>query len=197
MVGTVATGGPASARLDVLSTGYADDRVASTVTLVRDGTTVIVVDPGMVADRSLILDPLAALGVSPEAVTDVLISHHHPDHTINVALFPEARVHDFATTYDRDNWIDREPGDFALSPAVRLVPTPGHTDQDMTTVVRTEDGLVVLTHAWWSAEGPVDDPFARDREQLRASRQLILDMGPRLIIPGHGAQFAPDASTPL
>ncbi|MEO8776580.1 MAG: MBL fold metallo-hydrolase, partial [Candidatus Nanopelagicales bacterium] len=79
-----------------------------------------------------------------------------------------------------------------------LVPTPGHTDQDVTTVVRTDDdGVVVLTHAWWSAEGPADDPFARDREQLRASRQLVLDLGPRLIIPGHGAPFAPDASTPL
>ena len=35
------------ARLDVLCTGYAAERVASTVVLVRDGGAVIVVDPGM------------------------------------------------------------------------------------------------------------------------------------------------------
>ena len=40
-----------------------DDRVASSVTLVRAGDALIVADPGMVASRRRILDPLAALGV--------------------------------------------------------------------------------------------------------------------------------------
>jgi glyoxylase-like metal-dependent hydrolase (beta-lactamase superfamily II) len=85
-----------SAQLDVLTAGYAElPKVASTVVLIRDGDAVIVVDPGMVADRSLILDPLAALGVDPASVTDVVFSHHHPDHTVNAALFLRARVHDF------------------------------------------------------------------------------------------------------
>ena len=52
-------------------------------------------DPGMVARRSLITDPLLALGVALEAVTHVALSHHHPDHTMNVALFPNAEVVDF------------------------------------------------------------------------------------------------------
>jgi glyoxylase-like metal-dependent hydrolase (beta-lactamase superfamily II) len=83
-----------TARLDVLCAGYAADRVASTVVLIRDGAAVIVVDPGMVAGRNRILDPLAGLGVDPAAVTDVVLSHHHPDHTLNAALFERARVHD-------------------------------------------------------------------------------------------------------
>ena len=78
-----------AAQVDVLTAGYVGDRVASTVVLVRDGDLVAVVDPGMVADRARILDPLAALGVAPEAVTDVVFSHHHPDHTVNAALFRE------------------------------------------------------------------------------------------------------------
>ena len=40
-------------------------RDAATIALVRDGDARIVVDPGMVASRSLILDPLASLGVAP------------------------------------------------------------------------------------------------------------------------------------
>lgn len=43
----------------LLHAGYAHDRVASSIVLVRDGDALIVVDPGMVARRSLILDPLA------------------------------------------------------------------------------------------------------------------------------------------
>ncbi|MEO7745818.1 MAG: MBL fold metallo-hydrolase, partial [Actinomycetota bacterium] len=81
------TGLSRTARLDVLFTGYADDNVAGTVSLVREGDRVIVVDPGMVPDRSAILEPLGALGVSPDDVTDVVLSHHHPDHTVNIALF--------------------------------------------------------------------------------------------------------------
>ncbi|MEH0631010.1 hypothetical protein [Streptomyces stelliscabiei] len=27
------------------------------------------------------------------------------------------------------------------------------------------EGLVVLTHLWWTAEGPADDPFAPDRDR--------------------------------
>jgi len=83
-----------TAEVHVLTNGYVGDRVASTVTLIRDGESLIVVDPGMVANRGAILDPLANLGVDPGAVTDLVLSHHHPDHTLNAALFPEARVHD-------------------------------------------------------------------------------------------------------
>ena len=184
------------AKLDILTVGYATHHVASTCTLIRDGEKTIVVDPGMVADRSLLLDPLSRLGVGTADVTDVVISHHHPDHTLNVALFPKARVHDVFATYDRDLWIDHDPGDFVVSPSVGLTPTPGHTDQDLTTLVHTEAGLIALTHLWWDASGPADDPFAPDQTILSASRKRILAMGPALIVPGHGAAFAPTADTP-
>jgi len=76
-----------------LHSGYIREegsRVGSSITLVRDGDFLIVADPGFVRSRSLILDPLEALGVDPEAVPHVFFSHHHPDHTVNAALFPNA-----------------------------------------------------------------------------------------------------------
>ncbi|MGD0936981.1 MAG: hypothetical protein ABR922_20720, partial [Streptosporangiaceae bacterium] len=51
-----------TASLQVLSTGYLGGRFASTVTFVRDGTALIVVNPGMVADIESILRPLRHLG---------------------------------------------------------------------------------------------------------------------------------------
>jgi glyoxylase-like metal-dependent hydrolase (beta-lactamase superfamily II) len=182
---------PMPARLDVLVNGYADERVASTVTLVRDGDVVIVIDPGMVADRGQILDPLVSLGVRPEDVTDVVLSHHHPDHTLNVALFGRARTHDHWAIYQGDSWTDRDADGFALSPSVRLMATPGHTPQDITTLVETDEGLVACTHLWWSEEGPEDDPLASDPDELRRSRQKVLALGPVRIVPGHGAPFVP------
>ena len=186
-----------TAEVDVLVEGYADDRVAGTVTLIRDGAAVIVVDPGMVADRSLILDPLTALGVNADAVTDVVFSHHHLDHTLHAALFPHARFHDFQAIYQGDVWEDREAEGFAVGPNTTLLETRGHTDQDISTVVQTAAGVVVLTHLWWSAEGPLEDPFAPDAEVLRVSRERILALSPAQIIPGHGPAFVPGDTTPV
>ena len=181
-----------TARVDVLTTGYAGDRVASTVVLVRDGDAVVVVDPGMVAHRRLILDPLAALGVDPLDVTDVVLSHHHPDHTMNIALFTAARVHDHWAVYRDDLWEDRPAEGFEITPAIRLLETPGHTAQDITTLVGTGEGLTAMTHAWWSVDGPQDDPFAVDAGALEASRRRILAVAD-LVVPGHGAPFRPPA----
>ena len=187
-----------AAQLHVLTNGYADDRVASTVTLIIDGSQVTVVDPGMVADRSAILHPLDELGISPVEVTDVVLSHHHPDHTINVALFPNARVHDHQAIYRDDVWEDADAdGDGRLvSPGVRLIATPGHTPQDISTLITTAEGLVVCTHLWWHAAGPADDPYAEDREVLRLQRERILALDPTLVVPGHGAPFSVSATTP-
>jgi glyoxylase-like metal-dependent hydrolase (beta-lactamase superfamily II) len=180
-----------TARLDVLTEGYADDRVASTVVLVREGDAVIVVDPGMVASRARILDPLAALGVDPRQVTDVVFSHHHPDHTLNAALFTGARFHDHWAIYQDDVWTDRAADGYHLAPSVRLLATPGHSAEDISTLVDTDAGLVACTHLWWSADGPEVDPLAVDQAALEASRAALLALGPVLVVPGHGAPFAP------
>ena len=183
-----------AAELHVLCAGYAHERVASTVVLIQDEGRAVVVDPGMVYDRSRILDPLASLGVDPAEVGDVVFSHHHPDHTLNAALFERARFHDFWAIYERDTWTDRAADGFQLSPSVRLMATPGHTAEDITTLVETADGLVACTHLWWSEDGPAQDPRAEDQGALERSRARLLELGPSLIVPGHGAPFRPSAA---
>ncbi|MFP5308280.1 MAG: MBL fold metallo-hydrolase [Actinomycetes bacterium] len=177
------------ATVDVLFEGYVGDRVAGTVSLVRAGDRVVVVDPGMVPSRAAILDPLAALGVAPADVTDVVLSHHHPDHTVNIALFGEdVAVHDHWATYVRDEWRSRPAEGVELAPGVTLWETAGHTPQDVTTLVETDGGVVALTHLWWSgAIGP--DPRATDPDALRANRARVLEVA-TLLVPGHGAPFA-------
>jgi glyoxylase-like metal-dependent hydrolase (beta-lactamase superfamily II) len=182
-----------TADLHVLSAGYAGDRVASTVVLIRDDGELAVVDPGMVSSRRKILDPLEQLGVDPADVGDVVFSHHHPDHTVNAALFERARIHDFWAIYENDTWTDRPADGFQLSPSVRLMATPGHSAQDITTLVDTPDGLVACTHLWWHERGPVLDPRAEDQAALDRSRAKLLELEPVLIVPGHGAPFRPSA----
>ena len=185
-----------TARLDILVEGYArPPHVAGTVSLIRDADRVIIVDPGMVANRDLILTPLRALGVSPEEVTDIIVSHHHLDHTVNIALFPQVPIHDFQSVIEGDTFTFRPAEGVHLTPSIRLLATPGHTPQDITTLVGTPDDATALTHLWWTAEGPADDPYTHDREELRQQRKRVLDLATS-IIPGHGVPFRPAASTP-
>ena len=182
-----------SAEVHVLHEGYVglegdDERVSGTVTLIVDGAAVIVVDPGMVADRGALLAALAAHGPRQEDVTDVVFSHHHPDHTVNAALFQNARIHDHWAIYQGDRWLDRDAHGAVLAPSVRLLRTPGHTSEDISTLASTADGVHACTHAWWSAAGPEEDPLATDAAALKASRDLLLKVA-TVIIPGHGAPF--------
>jgi glyoxylase-like metal-dependent hydrolase (beta-lactamase superfamily II) len=185
----------ALAEVHILFTGYAGERVASTVAFVREGERRVIVDPGMVPDQHSILEPLAALGVAPEEITDVVFSHHHPDHTLNAALFPNARVHDFWAIYQGDRWESRPAEGYQLAPSIRLIETPGHTPQDITTLVGTSAGVVAFTHLWWHARGPAEDPLAADMAALHFGRARVLQVA-ALIVPGHGAPFVPGPGTP-
>jgi glyoxylase-like metal-dependent hydrolase (beta-lactamase superfamily II) len=190
-----ATPSESNAELHVLQVGSGSPRVRSTVSLVLDGDHVVVIDPGMAPSQAAILDPLRSHGVEPGDVTDVVISHHHPDHTVNVGLFGDARVHDHWAYYQHDIWTSRSAEGFAVSPSVLLWETPGHTPQDITTLVGTVDGLVAATHLWWRADGPVEDPFATDPRALGQHRVRVLGVAD-LILPGHGPMFTPGDDTP-
>ena len=172
----------------VLLEGSGSPSVRSSCSLVLDGDAVIVVDPGMAPSQAAILDPLRQLGVEPSDVTDVVISHHHPDHTVNVGLFGEARVHDHWAIYHHDVWTSRPAHGFAVSPSVMLWETPGHTPQDITTVIGTADGMVACTHLWWRASGPVDDPLATDNDAIHRHRPEVQAVA-KIIVPGHGPAF--------
>src|SRR5438067_1032237 len=69
-----------AAEFRILFTGYVGERVASTVSFVREGDVRVIVDPGMVPELAAILGPLAQVVDSPDEITDVIFSHHHPDH---------------------------------------------------------------------------------------------------------------------
>ncbi len=178
--------------VQLLHAGYTGDRVGSSIVLVRDGDATIIVDPGMVARRTLILDPLAELGVAPESVTHVFLSHHHPDHTINIALFPEAEVVDFWARYKDDLWLDHEGDGYRLAPKAQLWLTPGHTAEDASLIVEADDGVYAMTHLWWHQDrSPEIDPLGDDQAAIEAGRGRILAAAD-IVIPGHGGPFRVD-----
>ena len=163
--------------------------VGSSVSLIEDGDAIIVVDPGLVATREAILDPLRAHGHEAEDVTHVVLTHHHPDHALNAALFPRAEVVDAWARYVGDQWLDHAGDGYRLSPNVWLMLTPGHTSEDLTVMAETDAGVVACTHAWWHADRtPEVDPLAEDQAALETSRQRILASAD-VVVPGHDGPF--------
>lgn len=159
--------------------------VGGTIVLVRGGGITLVADPGMVRNDALILAALEKEGVATDDVTHVFISHHHPDHTMNIALFANAALVDFWAKYSGDLWEDHGD-DYELAAGIRVIQTPGHTEEDASLVVDTPEGTYVLTHAWpFSQINSSPDPLAWDQKALDQSRARILKIAD-WIIPGHG-----------
>jgi len=184
------------AMVDVLIAGHVEETAAGqsvhpSVSLVRDEDLVIVVDPGMLSDPGLLTDALRGHGVGSGDVTHVFVTHHHLDHTRNVGMFPTARVVDVDSVYDGSLWLSHDGDGHHLSDAVSVIETPGHAQECAALVVSTEDGTVVLTHAWWFADmTPVQDPLAWDQAALERSRERILALAD-VVVPGHGPAFRP------
>ena len=74
-----------------------------------------------------------------------------------------------------------------LSEGVRLLETPGHTPQDITTLVDTEAGVAALTHLW-VYEGAGEDRLATDPDLLEKHRTRVLGLA-TIIVPGHGPMY--------
>jgi glyoxylase-like metal-dependent hydrolase (beta-lactamase superfamily II) len=77
--------------------------IAMMVWVIRGGGRIVLVDSGFVNEKFMqrwkpanYVTPAAALqqglGIAPEAVTDIVISHSHWDHADGVTLFPRAKV---------------------------------------------------------------------------------------------------------
>jgi glyoxylase-like metal-dependent hydrolase (beta-lactamase superfamily II) len=139
--------------------------------VVRNAQRTILVDTGF----SAVLAPVAALaglGIDPEAITQVVVTHGHYDHIGNLHAFPGAEIimarreYEFWTgplgSRGQFAWTT-EPGDitelrrihaegrltlfeasYAPAPGIELLEVGGHTPGQAVAVVATAGGGVVL-----------------------------------------------------
>jgi glyoxylase-like metal-dependent hydrolase (beta-lactamase superfamily II) len=162
------------------------ERTMPTMTLVRDGDLVMVVDPGVVEDQQMIIDALAQEGLEIDDVDVVCITHSHIDHYRNVGMFGGAKILEYWGLWEKnkcDEWNEQFSG------GVRVLKTPGHSDDSLTFLIETDEGMVAICgDVFWKENYPEDDPYASDFEKLQESRKMILGIAD-FIIPGHGPIF--------
>ncbi len=180
-----------SAKVDVLCEGTIrrDGKVVleahSSSTLVRTGRQVIVVDTSSRAHRQRILASLERIGVRPDEVDILVITHDHHDHRENNDLFPRARLIMFDSEpakEDEESWIDAD---------ARLVRTPGHTPESVSLFVNSDRRWAIVGDAL-----PIKDNYLKwvppglnyDPEKALRSMKRIVDWAD-IVVPGHDAPF--------
>lgn len=205
--------------LDVLVVGFPGKTAThgglgwSTVALLRSAERTILVDTGPPQYVNLVRDRLAARGVAPEDVTDILATHLHWDHISNVTMFPRATV---TVGAHELRWASEQPpGTFLVPdlhvryltgagdrvrqvvdeetflPGITAYLTPGHTPGHLSFAVATSRGPVLFAgdaakNRYELATGSADSSldFDASRRSIERLRSLMTRDGATLI-PGH------------
>ncbi len=187
--------------IDFLNDTYAFSGQSRTVAvscyLIRHGTDYVLWDAGLPLSRlgegqisvgggrarlaRSLTDQLAEIGVSPERIGRVALSHYHSDHSGQAASFPRATLtigaadmavvrgagpafnldrSEFAPWLPGSGKVDEVSGDRDLfgDGSVTMLATPGHTPGHHSLLVRLAKRRVLLTGDLWHfpAQIPID-----------------------------------------
>ena len=162
--------------------------------------------PVVKLDRT-ISDQLAQIGVKPEQVEYIGISHYHGDHTGQATQFPKAKLLIGAGDVEAlrrpspppgtapthiQPWLDgqsqlealREDKDVFGDERVVMLMTPGHTPGHSVLLVKLATGPVILAGDLWfshadALNGRMPD-FNTSRAETAASRERIARMAEKL-----------------
>ena len=165
------------------------EKTQPTITLVRDGDIVMVVDPGILDSQEALIDALAGEGLKVEDINFVCVTHSHIDHYRNIGMFPNAKVLEYFGQWIK-NTVHAWPEKFSEN--IQILKTPGHDYTDITVFATTKNGVIAICgDVFWRENYPLnppDDSYASDFEKLARSRELVTRMSD-WIVPGHGPMF--------
>lgn len=183
--------------------GYAGENnnffASPTTTLIQSNGKNVLIDPG--ADKQKLLDGLTSKGINIEDIDMIYLTHWHPDHVLNIRIFPNVDIIDAGTIWkDSGEELFFDPTTIPGT-NIEIVKTPGHTLDHTSLLVHTEDkgDVVIAQDVFWWEDGNQktddyeqlvnqEDPFMADFEQLKDSRKKLLQIAD-WIIPGHGKMF--------
>jgi glyoxylase-like metal-dependent hydrolase (beta-lactamase superfamily II) len=154
-------------------------------------SSVLVVDPGP-DDEGHLHRVLGVASAGDRRVTQIVLTHGHPDHSAGAARFAELSgapigALDPALRLGSDGF---GPGDVLTTAGceLRVVATPGHTGDSLSLLLTADGALLtgdtVLGRGTTviAADGSLGD-YLRTLAELRA---LADDAGLRVLLPGHG-----------
>lgn len=185
------------------------------ITLLR-GTKTTLVDTGHVGRRTLLLDKLKAMGLTPDGVDQVVLTHAHWDHSLNLDVFPNAQV--LIHPAEREYVRNPKASDYAtpryvtqmlesaklrevtegeeIDDGVRVLATPGHSKGSMSLLVSGAAATTIavsgdaLPNSLSVSSGMPRLVFGEVEDAKRSIAKLLEQAG--IFYPGHDRPFEVD-----
>jgi len=179
------------AEVKVLIKGYTseesgEEKTCATISLVKDGEIVMVVDPGVLESQQELIRALEKENLNVGDINFVCLTHSHIDHYRNIGMFPEAKTLEFYGVWDKNtvkDWNEQ------FSENIKIIKTPGHDKTGITLLVKTDKETVAICgDVFWKENFPDEDEYADDPKKLKESREKILELAD-WIVPGHDDMF--------
>ncbi|KAL7375148.1 hypothetical protein ABVT39_012744 [Epinephelus coioides] len=168
-------------------------RADGTITLIT-GPRTILVDTGGPWDRDFLLTTLKERGLEPGDIDVVVGTHGHSDHVGNLSVFPAAVMIVGYDVSEGDRYRPNQLAEgqaYSIDKQVTVVPSPGHTGQDVSVqVMETSVGTVLVAGDLF--ECCSDEDSWRDLSMNTAVQEVNRQEALRtadVIIPGHGLPF--------
>lgn len=172
----------------------------------------ILFDTGSHGDRQLLLERLGALGLTPQDIDTVFISHFHFDHALNAELFTDSELlisdveYRYITTEGyldtgdpyvprshaivfRDRMTTITDGD-RIADGIRAVLLPGHTPGNTGLVLEGLDTLLTgdaVKNGWEFVRGIAPAAFHSSEAALESYVQVKSIA--KVVVPGHDRPF--------
>ncbi len=182
------------------------------ISLIRSGSRKILFDTGSNDDRAELLAELDRMGISPDEIDTVFLSHLHYDHCCNIEVFERAKIFVSARELDyvlsgefrkyndpyipygmikyyQDRFKTFEEGQ-VLAPGMVAIALPGHTP-GVSGLVLSDERVIFTGDAVKNAYDYTHGipPYAiYDGKAGLASYEKIPALADR-IVPGHGRPF--------
>lgn len=163
---------------------------SSAVTLLQSEGKNMLVDTGSRGKFPIIREKLATMGLRPEDIHFVVLTHFHLDHAYNTPFFPDAHVigwiHEWkaCATF---RFADIEKMKFIKG--VKIIRTLGHAEEHLSVIATRDDGKKVVMagdaiNKKYTETGEIH-AMCYDKELYKQSAGKIMEIAD-VIIPGHG-----------
>ncbi|CAG7734038.1 unnamed protein product [Allacma fusca] len=189
------------AEIHIIQNGYStvDNGVMkanATCSVVVTPANTIIIDTLSPWDSEVIKKKLQELHI--DKVDYVLSTHGHPDHTGNNHLFLNSKHIVGYSVFEKDSYLLHpfEKGvEFIIDDWTKVIPTPGHTSEDVTLLINTKENKIVAATGdlFEREEDVIEDPSlwmdSSYDARLQAENRLKVLSISDVVIPGHGPMF--------
>jgi glyoxylase-like metal-dependent hydrolase (beta-lactamase superfamily II) len=165
--------------------------------LVTDANGVVLIDVGMAGSHDAIDAGLARVGARWDDITDVVLTHSHPDHVGGLAgvMANAGRATIWVGDGDRPaipfDWEMQSLVEDGTARGLRALHTPGHTPGHCSLVLEGESilfaGDIVGSMAGSLSRGPA--PFTADAGEAEKSLERVAALEFDRVLFGHGAEI--------